>query len=263
MLTVLSPAKTLDYETPPRTRKATQPHFIERAAQLVDDARDLSPDALQKLMGISENIALLNHERFMNWQPDFNLDNAKQAVLAFKGDVYTGLDANTLDGKALTFAQKHLRILSGLYGLLRPLDLMQPYRLEMGLKFENRGGRNLYEFWGEEITQLLDTAIGKSGSMVLVNLASNEYFKAVKPRQLDAEVITPVFKDLKNGNYKIISFFAKKARGVMARYIVEQQLNEPEGLKAFCGAGYYYSPEQSTAENWVFLRDNEPEPNGA
>ena len=184
-------------------------------------------------------------------------------MLAFKGDVYTGLDANTLDGKALTFAQKHLRILSGLYGLLRPLDLMQPYRLEMGLKFENRGGCNLYEFWGEEITQLLDTAIGKSGSMVLVNLASNEYFKAVKPRQLDAEVITPVFKDLKNGDYKIISFFAKKARGVMARYIVEQQLNEPEGLKAFCGAGYYYSHEQSTAENWVFLRDNVPEANGA
>ena len=258
MLTVLSPAKTLDYETPPRTRKATQPHFIERAAQLVDDARDLSPDALQKLMGVSENIALLNHERFMNWHPDFNLDNAKQAVLAFKGDVYTGLDASTLDTKALTFAQKHLRILSGLYGLLRPLDLMQPYRLEMGLKFVNRGGRNLYEFWGEEITQLLDTAIGKSGSMVLVNLASNEYFKALKPRQLQAEVITPVFKDLKNGDYKIISFFAKKARGVMARYIVEEQLNEPEGLKASCGAGYYYSPEQSTAGNWVFLRDKVP-----
>ena len=135
---------------------------------------------------------------------------------------------------------------------------MQPYRLEMGLKFVNRGGRNLYEFWGEEITQLLDTAIDKSGSMVLVNLASNEYFKAVKPRQLQAEVITPVFKDLKNGDYKIISFFAKKARGVMARYIVEEQLNEPEGLKAFCGAGYYYSPEQSTAGNWVFLRDKVP-----
>ena len=187
----------------------------------------------------------------------------RQAIFAFNGEVYTGLDAYSFTKKQLEKAQKTLRILSGLYGLLKPLDLMQPYRLEMGLKFENRGGRNLYEFWGEEITQLLDTAIGKSGSMVLVNLASNEYFKAVKPRQLDAEVITPVFKDLKNGDYKIISFFAKKARGVMARYIVEQQLNEPEGLKAFCGAGYYYSPEQSTAENWVFLRDNVPEANGA
>jgi cytoplasmic iron level regulating protein YaaA (DUF328/UPF0246 family) len=258
VLTVLSPAKTLDFETAPRTRKATQPYFIERAAQLVDDARVLTPEALQKLMGVSENIALLNHERFMNWQPDFSLDNAKQAVLAFKGDVYTGLDASTLDTKSLTFAQKHLRILSGLYGLLRPLDLMQPYRLEMGLKFSNRGGRNLYEFWGEEITQLLDTEIDKSGSSVLVNLASNEYFKAVKPRQLDAEVITPVFKDLKNGDYKIISFFAKKARGVMARYIVEQRLNDPEELKGFCGAGYYYSAERSTADSWVFLRDEAP-----
>ena len=254
MLTVLSPAKTLDYETPPRTRKATQPHFIERAAQLVDDARVLSPDALQKLMGISENIALLNHERFMNWQPDFNLDNAKQAVLAFKGDVYTGLDANTLDGKALTFAQKHLRILSGLYGLLRPLDLMQPYRLEMGLKFENRGGRNLYEFWGEEITQLLDTAIGKSGSMVLVNLASNEYFKAVKPRQLDAEVITPVFKDLKNGDYKIISFFAKKARGMMSRYIIQLQIQDPEEIKSFDTGGYKFDSSESTKNEWIFTR---------
>ena len=148
MLTVLSPAKTLDYETPPATRKATQPQFLDRSAALVEDARNLSPSDIRSLMGVSQSIANLNHERFMNWQPEFSLDNAKQAVLAFRGDVYTGLDADSLDTQALNFAQKHLRILSGLYGLLRPLDLMQPYRLEMGLKFANRGGKNLYEFWG-------------------------------------------------------------------------------------------------------------------
>lgn len=260
MLTVLSPAKTLDYETPPRTKKSTQPLFLDRASQLVDDARALSPQALQELMGVSDSIAALNHARFMNWHPEFTLDNAKQAVLAFKGDVYTGLDATSLDTKALNFAQKHLRILSGLYGLLRPLDLMQPYRLEMGLKFANKGGRNLYEFWGDEITQAVDKALVKSGSPVLVNLASNEYFKAVKSRMLDAEVITPAFKDLKNGQYKMISFFAKKARGTMARYIVEKQLNDPEGLKGFTGGGYYYCPEQSTERDWVFLRDQAPLP---
>ena len=258
MLTVLSPAKTLDYETPPVTKKSTQPLFLERAAQLVEDARGLSPEAIQKLMGVSASIAELNHGRFMNWHPEFSLDNAKQAVLAFKGDVYTGLDANTLDSKSLNFAQKHLRILSGLYGLLRPLDLMQPYRLEMGLKFANQGGDNLYQFWGEDITHALDQALGTSGSPVLVNLASNEYFKAVQPKKLAAEVITPAFRDLKNGQYKMISFFAKKARGIMARYIVQQQLNDPEGLKDFTGAGYYYCPERSTERDWVFLRDEVP-----
>jgi len=259
VLTVLSPAKTLDYETPPKTRKATQPQFLQHAAELVEDARRLSPEDIQNLMGVSENIAMLNHERFLNWHPDFTAVNAKQAVLAFKGDVYTGLQADTLDSKALTFAQKHLRILSGLYGLLRPLDLMQPYRLEMGLKFANRGGKNLYEFWGEDITEAVATALVKSGSPVLVNLASNEYFKSIKPKLLEADVITPVFKDLKNGQYKMISFFAKKARGVMARYIVEQQLNDPEAIKSFTGGGYYFSPEDSTDHQWVFLRDNPPD----
>ena len=259
MLTVLSPAKTLDYETPPRTRKATQPQFLQLAAELVEDARRMSPEDIQSLMGVSENIAALNHARFMNWHPDFTPDNAKQAVLAFKGDVYTGLEAESLDAKALTFAQKHLRILSGLYGLLRPLDLMQPYRLEMGLKFANRGGSNLYEFWGEQITEAVADALKKSGSPVLVNLASNEYFKSIKPARLDAQVVTPVFKDLKNGQYKMISFFAKKARGVTARYIVEQQLNEPEAIKSFTGAGYYYSAKDSSDKQWVFLRDDPSE----
>ena len=168
----------------------------------------MDPEDIQALMGVSENIAALNHARFMNWDPTFTLSNAKQSVLAFKGDVYTGLEANTLSAEELAFAQKHLRILSGLYGLLRPLDLMQPYRLEMGLPFENAGGKNLYEFWGDQITKTLGKHLKASGSPVLVNLASNEYFKAVKPKLLDADVITPQFRDLKNGQYKMISFFA-------------------------------------------------------
>ena len=258
VLTVLSPAKTLDFDTPPVTDSHTQPKFIEHAGALVEDARRLSPQEIRDLMGVSEAIANLNYQRFMDWQSTFDFSNAKQAVLAFKGDVYTGLQAEALSDSALAFAQNHLRILSGLYGLLRPLDLMQPYRLEMGLKFQNTRGRNLYEFWGGAITDELNQSIADSGTLVLVNLASNEYFKAVQTRSLDAEVITPVFKDLKNGKHKIISFYAKKARGVMARYICSEGLNEPESLKEFAGEGYYYCPEQSSAREWVFLRDHPP-----
>lgn len=258
MLTVISPAKTLDFDTPPTTRKSTQPLFIERAGELVEDARQMSPDDIRALMGVSDNIAQLNHARFMNWSTPFTLDNAKQSVLAFKGDVYTGLEAETLSPAQLGFAQKHLCILSGLYGLLRPLDLMQPYRLEMGLKFANRGGKNLYEFWGDDINKALGKQLKKSGSTVLVNLASNEYFKSVKARELDAEIITPVFKDLKNGKYKVISFFAKKARGQMARYIIEKALNDPAGIKRFRTDGYRYNKAESTAHEWVFTRDQAP-----
>lgn len=255
MLTVISPAKTLDFETTPTTRKATQPEFIEQAATLVDDARQLTPDDIRGLMGVSENIADLNHRRFMDWQEPFNLDNAKQALLAFKGDVYTGLDAETLSTAELSFAQKHLRILSGLYGVLRPLDLMQPYRLEMGLKFANSGGANLYRFWGESIAASLNRQLKKTGSAVLLNLASNEYFKAVSTGALNAEVITPVFRDLKSGKYRVISFYAKKARGQMARYIIENGLDDPEGLKKYRVGGYRYSAQASTAREWVFTRD--------
>jgi len=258
MLTVISPAKTLDYETPPTTRRTTQPQYLDRAARLVGDARRLSPDDIRKLMGVSQKIAELNHARFMNWGQPFTLDNAKQAVLAFKGDVYTGLEADTLTDEQLRFAQQRLRILSGLYGLLRPLDLMQPYRLEMGLKFENEGGKNLYEFWGDDITTALNAQLKKSRSNVLVNLASNEYFRSVQANALDADVITPVFKDLKNGKYKIISFFAKKARGQMARYIVEEGLTDAVGLKRFKTAGYRYSKADSSAKEWVFTRDSAP-----
>lgn len=255
MLTVISPAKTLDFEMPPTAHMATQPQFIDHAARLVDDARKLSPDDIRVLMGVSENIARLNHARFKSWSAPFNLGNAKQSVLAFKGDVYTGLEAETLNTAQLDFAHKHLCILSGLYGLLRPLDLMQPYRLEMGLKFANSGGKNLYEFWGSKITTALQKQLKKTGSPVVVNLASNEYFKSVKVRELEADIVTPVFRDLKGDKYKVISFFAKKARGQMARFIIENELNEPEGMKKFRVGGYRFNKVESTARELVFTRD--------
>ena len=255
MLLVISPAKTLDYETPPTTKKSTQPALLSRSAELVADARKLSPGQLGKLMGISEKLADLNHRRFMNWGEPFNLDNAKQSVLAFKGDVYTGLDAQSMSAADLAYAQKHLRILSGLYGLLRPLDLMQAYRLEMGLKFANSGGKNLYEFWGADITDGLNAQLKSLKSDVVVNLASNEYFRAVQARGLNAEIITPVFKDLKNGKYRVISFFAKKARGLMTRFVIDQRLEDVTGLKKFRGDGYRYNKAESSAREWVFTRD--------
>ncbi len=258
MLSVISPAKTLDFETPPNTRKVTQPEFLDRSSALVDDARRLDPAAIRELMGVSENIANLNHQRFMDWHTPFDKDNAKQALLAFKGDVYTGLEADTMNAANFSFAQKHLRILSGLYGLLRPLDLMQPYRLEMGLKFANSGGKNLYEFWGDDLTISLNKQLKKSGSPILLNLASNEYFKAVKPGVLDGEVITPVFKDLKSGKYRVISFFAKKARGQMARYIIDKEINDIAALKKYRVAGYRYNAQESTARELVFTRDKPP-----
>jgi cytoplasmic iron level regulating protein YaaA (DUF328/UPF0246 family) len=255
MLIVLSPAKTLDYETRPHTKKATQPALLERSSALIDDARQLSPDQLSKLMSVSDNIAQLNHQRFMNWSQPFTRDNAKQSVLAFKGDVYTGLDADTMKAADLDFAQKHLRILSGLYGVLRPLDLMQPYRLEMGVKFANSGGKNLYEFWGSDITDVLNAQLNSLKSNVLVNLASNEYFRSVQVKSLNAEVITPVFKEMRNGKFRVISFFAKKARGQMARYAIDQRLKDVAGLKKFRSDGYRYNKAESTAREWVFTRD--------
>ena len=258
MLSVISPAKTLDFDSPATTRKSTQPEFLDDAARLVDDARQLDPADIRSLMGVSENIAELNHKRFMDWHTPFDRDNARQAILAFRGDVYTGLDAYSLTASQLTFAQKHLRILSGLYGLLRPLDLMQPYRLEMGLKFGNSGGRNLYEFWGERLTESLNRQLKKTGTPVLVNLASNEYFKAVKPAALEAEVITPAFRDLRNGKYRMISFFAKKARGQMARYIIEKEINDVAALKKFRVDGYRYNAGESSARELVFTRDEAP-----
>ena len=256
MILVISPAKSLDYESPVPTKKFTQPDFLDDSQQLIEEVRELSPPEIESLMKISPKLADLNFGRFLNWQQPFNCDNAKQAVLAFKGDVYVGLAAETFSEADFDYAQKHLRILSGLYGLLRPLDLMQPYRLEMGTRFENSRGKNLYAFWGDKITDKLNAELKQQQSDTLINLASNEYFKAVKKKQLKAEIITPQFKDWKNGQYKMISFYAKKARGLMSAYIIQNQLTDAEQIKAFDTDGYYYSPEQSTATDWVFLRDH-------
>lgn len=255
MIIVLSPAKTLDYDTPAHVQTHTQPDMLPQAQELIDQLRQVSPQDLATLMKLSDKLAALNVARYGSWQQPFTTDNAKQAVLAFKGDVYTGLDAQHLSAEDLDWAQNHLRILSGLYGLLRPLDLMQAYRLEMGTKFANHKGKDLYGFWDNQITDALNNELSNEDCPVLINLASNEYFKSVKTKQLNAEVITPIFKDQKNGQYKVISFFAKKARGLMARWAIQERLTDVEQLKNFAKAGYYFSPEQSKAKEWVFLRE--------
>jgi len=254
MLIVISPAKTLDYETPAKTKVFTTPEYLQHSQQLIDELRTLSALDIAELMKVSINIAELNFGRYESWKLPFSEKNAKQAVLAFKGDVYTGLEADTFNSKDFKFAQAHLRTLSGLYGLLRPLDLMQPYRLEMGTRLENSRGKNLYEFWGEEITQGLNQQLKKIKSKYLINLASNEYFKAVKVKQLDAEVITPAFKEYKNGDYKMIGVYAKKARGMMSKYIIKHQLTDPEAIKSFAEEGYRYNKKLSIGNNWVFSR---------
>lgn len=254
MLLVVSPAKNLDYDTPAPTAKHTQPRMLDEAEVLVERARQLSPQQLGSLMKISDKLASLNAVRFNEWQQPFNTKNAKQAVFAFNGDVYSGLDATTLKDSALEYAQQHLRILSGLYGVLRPLDLMQPYRLEMGTKLDNSRGKDLYAFWGSQIAQQLNQDMAESGDTELVNLASNEYFKAVDKKALKASIITPVFKDTKQGKLKVISFYAKKARGMMARYMIEHQVRSSEQLKAFDVAGYKYDATLSSDTELVFTR---------
>ncbi|KLV04401.1 hypothetical protein ABT56_14775 [Photobacterium aquae] len=257
MLIVVSPAKTLDYESPLATQEYTQPELVEHSAELIDVCRELTPVDIASLMKVSDKIAGLNAARFAEWQTTFTPDNARQAILAFKGDVYTGLAAETLDSDGFAYAQQHLRMLSGLYGLLKPLDLMQPYRLEMGTKLANPRGSNLYQFWGDIITDKLNEALVAQGDDILINLASNEYFKSVKPKKLAGSVITPVFKDCKNGTYKVISFYAKKARGMMARYIIDNRISSVEALKAFDTAGYYFVPAESTATELVFKREEQ------
>lgn len=257
MLVVLSPAKNLDFESQVPVSEATQPALLDDAQTLVKRCRELSPADLSSLMGISDKLATLNANRFADFSVPFSKDNARQAMFAFNGDVYSGLDAYNLSDNAVTFAQSHLRILSGLYGLLKPLDLMQAYRLEMGTKLDNEKGSDLYAYWGTKITEQLNDALQRQGDNVLINLASNEYFKSVKKRALDAMVITPVFKDYKNGKYKVISFFAKKARGMMARYIMENQITEVEQLKQFNADGYAFSEQDSSSTELVFLRNQE------
>jgi cytoplasmic iron level regulating protein YaaA (DUF328/UPF0246 family) len=258
MIIVLSPAKSLDYKTPPHVTHCTLPDFSDEAARLIDSLRRLSPQEIASLMHLSDPLARLNFQRYADWSRDVSTDNAKQAILAFNGDVYEGFNAKTLSAADLDYAQQHVRILSGLYGVLRPLDLMQPYRLEMGTRMANARGKDLYAFWGDRITLALNELFrgdGEKGmSRVLVNAASNEYFKAVRPQKLDARIVTPVFEDWKDGRYRVISFYAKRARGLMARYIIENRINEPEALKDFDTEGYAFKRAASDDSTYVFQR---------
>ncbi|AOM41226.1 peroxide stress protein YaaA [Xenorhabdus hominickii] len=254
MLITISPAKTLDYESPLATETFSQPELLAESKQLIDVCRTLTPVQIGSLMSISDKLAGLNAARFGEWQINFTSENARQAILAFKGDVYTGMQAETFSDADFDFAQSHLRILSGLYGVLRPLDLMQPYRLEMGIKLENPRGKDLYKFWGDRITENLNTVLEQQGDNVLVNLASDEYFKSVNTKKLSAQIIKPVFLDEKNGKYKVISFYAKKARGLMSRFIIQNQLTEPARLAEFNLEGYRFDESLSKGNELVFKR---------
>jgi cytoplasmic iron level regulating protein YaaA (DUF328/UPF0246 family) len=254
MLTIISPAKKLDSSALSESHNFTQPLLLEHSEQLLKDLRLLSPKDICSLMGLSDKLGALNYERFQEWHTPFSSDNAKQAILAFKGDVYQGLDAENMNADELNWAQDNLRILSGLYGLLRPLDLMQPYRLEMGTKFANKRGTNLYQFWGDIITNQLNKLLSSSPKSVLINLASNEYFKSVQVKNLDAEIITPVFMDQKGDKFKIISFFAKRARGLMSAFIIKNKITDAQQLKTFNVDGYSFNAAMSEGNKWVFCR---------
>ncbi|WP_028536983.1 peroxide stress protein YaaA [Paludibacterium yongneupense] len=253
MLMLISPAKTLDFDTPAGCDRHSVPEQLEHSAELISILSGKSPADLSALMGISDALAVLNAGRFSHWHTPFTPRNAKQAVLAFMGDVYEGLDAASLDDDSLDWLQRHLGILSGLYGLLRPLDLIQPYRLEMGTRLATARGRDLYAFWGDLITAKVAARL--TDDRVLINLASGEYFKSVRTRQLAARVITPVFQDRKAGQYKVISFHAKRARGLMVRWAVQHRVADPLALQGFDGEGYAFAPDVSDADNWVFRRD--------
>lgn len=255
MLMVLSPAKTLDYESElPADLTVTRPDFLADSAELIDVLRDYTPARIASLMSLSDKLAALNVARYQGWHADYAVPDARPAIHAFKGDVYTGLEVERLRASDLVEAQRHLRILSGLYGLLRPLDLMLPYRLEMGTELVNPRGRNLYAFWGDRITEALNMALAEQGDDILVNLASNEYFKAVNAKKLQAQVFTPQFKDAKNGQYKMISFFAKKARGRMAAWLLQNRIRHPDDIRAFDVDGYVFNADLSTPQSPVFTR---------
>ena len=253
MLMLISPAKTLDFDTPAHTAQYSQPDFLDESKALIKELRALAPQDISALMKISDKLGTLNYQRFADWQTPFAPDNAKQAVLAFRGDVYTGLDADSMSDDDLAFAQQHLRILSGLYGLLRPLDLIQPYRLEMGTKFANSRGSDLYNFWDGIISGELN-ALLTTPNDVLLNLASNEYFKAAQEKTINSRIVTPVFMDDKGSKYKIISFFAKKARGLMAAFIINNKITEVEDIKGFVSDSYSFNAANSEGDKWVFTR---------
>lgn len=257
MFFVLSPAKNLNEKDPAPVSEFTQPDLLAESDILMQQLRELAPQQIAELMHVSDKIALLNAQRNAEWNTPFTPENAKQAVFMFNGDVYEGMDANTLNTDQIQYLQGRVRLLSGLYGLLRPLDLIQPYRLEMGTAFANLRGKNLYEFWGDIITNLLNDTLAQAGSNTLVNLASQEYSKSVNTKTLRARLITPIFKDEKNGKYKIISFYAKRARGLMVRYAAEHNITDPEMLKNFNYEGYAFNDAASNESEWVFMRSEQ------
>lgn len=256
MLILISPAKTLDFDSKAVIDQVSMPEFTDEAKQLITQLRNYSVQEIAQLMKLSDKLASLNVARYESWEYQHTVGNARQAILAFKGDVYTGLDAESLSDSDFAFAQQHLRILSGLYGVLKPLDLMQPYRLEMGTRLKTQQGLNLYDFWGDRLTDHLNADAAQASDPLIINLASNEYFGVINKKRLEGRLISPVFKDWKNGQYKIISFYAKKARGLMSRYLIQQQIESAEGLLKFDLDGYYYSPEDSGPDAPVFLRDH-------
>lgn len=254
MLIILSPSKTLDFDLKPQTDVFTQPQLLEQAAELASLLKEYTPSQLRKLMKINEKLADLNVQRYQDWHTPFGTDNAKQAVLVFKGEVYNGLNADLLTKDDLNYAQDHLRILSGLYGVLRPLDLMQPYRLEMGIKLKTKKGIDLYTYWGDQITEAINSTLDATGQKYLINLASDEYFKVLNKEKLKAEIVTPAFKDYKNGSYKFMTVYGKKARGMMARFILRKRLTDVEQIKLFEEDGYYFNEQMSEEKTWVFTR---------
>lgn len=254
MLIVLSPAKTLDYESKPRIRTLTTPGLLDQSVKLVEVLKKKTPKQIAALMGVSDALAELNHQRYQDWEMPMPAAATKQAVLAFKGDVYLGMQADRMTEKQLLYAQDHLRILSGLYGILRPLDAMLPYRLEMGTKLKTRGEKDLYGFWGSRITDSINAQLATIKTGPLLNLASNEYFRSLQKKDIQSEVISPVFKDLSNGNYKVVSFFAKKARGTMASWVIRNKVKTLKKLIQFDSDGYRYDEPSSTDAAPVFLR---------
>ena len=255
MLAILSPAKTLDFDSPLVTDQHTVPEFTKDSTALIKTLRELEPAEIGSLMKISDKLASLNHDRYAQWSAKFdNAQNSRASILAFKGDVYLGLDAQSMNKRDFSWAQKRVRVLSGLHGLLRPLDRIHPYRLEMGTKLANSRGDDLYQFWGGKVTDALNAALAEQRSKVLINLASNEYYKVVQPENIKGRIITINFKEWRRDAYRFVSFSAKKARGLMARYMIDHRIEKADGLKDFDVEGYAFDPDLSTDDEWTFTR---------
>jgi uncharacterized protein len=254
MLTILGPAKTIDTSPHGITESASFPQYIDRARELVDQVRQYSLPQLKSMMKVSDKLAILNIERYARWRSSYAAEEGQQAILAFSGEVFNGLQARSLDEEDLLFAQQHIRLLSGLYGVLKPLDAILPYRLEMGTKMANSRGSNLYEFWKEIIPGNIADETSAQDSKVLINLASNEYFKSIEPRSFPFDIITPVFKESDGTGFRNVTIYAKKARGMMLRFIIRNRINDPEYLKAFDEDGYYFNNDLSTTKEWFYCR---------